>query len=104
MLNAYFNSQTFVEDNNRPLPQLEPIQHSFQYIEISIQDIEDVLKILKVLKSCSPDLVSPRLLKEGADILARPFCILFNRSLEANYFHTAWKFGNVSPIYKKHDR
>ena len=39
MLKAYFTSQTFVEDDNRPLPQLEPIQQSFQYIEISIQDI-----------------------------------------------------------------
>ena len=46
MLNAYFTFQTFVEDDNRPLPQLEPIQHSFQNIEISIQDIKDVLKIL----------------------------------------------------------
>ena len=104
MLNAYFTSQTFVEDDNRPLPQLEPIQHSFQNIEISIQDIKDVLKNLNVSKSCGPDLISPRLLKEGADILARPLCILFNRSLEANYFPTTWKFGNVSPIYKKDDR
>ena len=45
MLNAYFTSQTCVEDDNRPLPQLEPIQYSFQNIEISIQDIMDVLKI-----------------------------------------------------------
>ena len=104
MLNAYFTSQTFVEDDNRPLPQLETIQHSFQNIEISIQDIKDVLKNLNVSKSCGPDLISPRLLKEGADILARPLCILFNRSLEANYFPTTWKFGNVSPIYKKDDR
>ena len=104
MLNAYFTSQTFVEDDNRPLPQLDPIQHSFQNIEISIQDIKDVLKNLNVSKSCGPDLISPRLLKEGADILARPLCILFNRSLQANYFPTTWKFGNVSPIYKKDDR
>ena len=95
MLNAYFPSHIFVEDDRRPLPQLEPIQHSFQNIEISIQDIKDVLEILNVSKSCGP---------EGADILARSLCILFNRSLEANYFPSAWKFGNVSPIYKKDDR
>ena len=29
---------------------------------------------------------------------------LFNRSPEANYFPTTWKFGNVSPIYRKDDR
>ena len=82
----------------------QPIQHSFQNIEISIQDIKDVLKNLNVSKPCGPDLISPHLLKEGADILARSLCILFNRSLEANYFPNTWKFGNVSPIYKKDDR
>ena len=50
------------------------------------------------------DLISPRLLKEGADILSRPLCILFNRSLEESYFPASWKFGNVAPIYKKDDR
>ena len=104
MLNSYFTSQTFVEDDNTPLPQLEPSQHSFQFINISIQDVKDVLKNLNVSKSCGPDLISPRLLKEGADILARSLCILFNRSLEESYFPTSWKFGNVAPIYKKDDR
>ena len=70
-------------------------------LKFSIQDIKDVLKNLNVSKSCGPDLISPRLLKEGADILARPLCILFNRSLEANYFPTTWKFGNVSHQFTK---
>ena len=82
MLNSYFSSQIFVEDDNKPLPQLEPSQHSFQFINISTQDVKDVLKNLTVLKSCGSDPISLRLLKEGADILARPLCILFNRSLE----------------------
>ena len=54
---------------------------------------------------CGPDLVCPCFLKEGADILARLFCCtLFSRSLEADYFPTAWNSGNVSLIYKKDDR
>ena len=55
-------------------------------------------------ESCGPDQINPRLLKEGAVVLARLLCILFNRSLEESYFPTSWKFGNVSPIYKKDDR
>ena len=43
MLNSCFTSQTFVEDDNRPLPQLEPSRHSFQFINISTQDVKDVL-------------------------------------------------------------
>ena len=77
MWHVYFTSQTLIE----ALPQLEPLQRSFQYIKISIQDIKDLLKELNVSKSCGPDLV---FLKEGADILARPLCIFFNHSLEAN--------------------
>ena len=76
------------------VPQLEPSQHSFQFINISIQDVKDVLKNLNVSKSCGPDLISPRLLKEGTDILARPLCILSNHSLEESYFPISWKFGN----------
>ena len=58
----------------------------------------------KMSKASGPDLISPRLLKEGADILAYPFSIVFNRSLNQGYFPHSWKEANVSPIFKKDDR
>ena len=104
MLNNYFASQATLDDENRPLPQFAPVQHNLSYISITIQDVKDVLRNLNVNKACSPDLISPRLLKEGGIILSWPLSIIFNRSLEQGYFPTCWKYGNVTPIHKKDDK
>ena len=103
MLNLYFSSQTRVDDTNKDLPLLEPAVHSLNSIEISIQDVTDVLLHLNMSKASGHDLISPRLLKEGADILAYPFSIVFNRYLNQGYFPHSWKEDNVSPIFKKDD-
>ena len=105
MLNDYFCSQAVVNDNNKPLPQ-----HTFtcnsrlNSITISEQDVRDVLNNLNVTKASGPDLISPRLLKEGATILSKPLSIIFNRSLLQGYFPSNWKDANVTAIYKKADK
>ena len=85
------------------LPNLLSLQRSFQQIEISIQDVKDALFNLNIYKASGPDLISPRLLKEGANILAAPLCTLFNRSLVGRYYPKLWKNANVTPIHKKDD-
>ena len=104
MLNSYFSSQTKVNDSNKPLPYIEHAQHRLHSIIISTQDVLDVLRDLDVKKACGPDLISPRLLREGADILAHPFSIVFNRSLLQGHFPPPWKTANLSPIHKKDDK
>ena len=98
LLNTYFISQSNVIDDNKSLPELEPTQHSLNVIQITCQDVRDVLRNLNVSKSCGPDLISPRLLREGADILDKPLSIVFNRSIDKCYFPSPWKDGNVTPI------
>ena len=104
LLNTYFISQSNVIDDNKSLPELEPTKHSLNVIQIACQDVRDVLRNLNVSKSCGPDLISPRLLREGADILDKPLSIVFNRSIDKCYFPSPWKDGNVTPIYKKDDK
>ena len=104
MLNNYFASQAFMTDDNRPLSQLLPVQHVLNSIEILSQDVSDVLRNLNINKSCGPDLVSPRLLKEADSVLARPLSMIFNHSLDQGYFPVQWKHGNVCPIYNKDDK
>ena len=101
MLNNYYASQATLDNDNRPLPHFTPVQHHLASISITIQDVKDVLRNLNVNKASGPDLISPRLLKEGAIILSWYLSIIFNRSLEQGYFPTCWKFGNVTPIHKK---
>ena len=103
MLN-YFSSQTKVDDTNKPLPNVEPAQHVLESITISVQDVLDVLKHLNVNKACGPDLISPRFLRKGAEILAQPYAILFNRSLTQGYFPPSWKDANLTPIHKKEEK
>ena len=85
LLNTYFSSQTKVDDLNKPLHNIEPAQHTLESISISTQDILDVLLHLDVNKARGPDLIRPRLLREGADFLAHPCFIIFNRSLLQGY-------------------
>ena len=98
LLNTYFSSQTKVNDLNKPLFNIEPAQHTLESITIYTQDILDVLRHLDVNKAFGPDLISPRLLREGADFLAYPLFIVFNRSLLQGYFPPTWKDANLTPF------
>ena len=65
---------------------------------------QDVLLNLKVSKASGPDLISPRLLKEGADVLAMPLSLLFNFLITCGHFPTFWKDANVTAVDKKKDK
>ena len=65
LLNHYFTSQTMVDDANKELPHIDPSNHTLDSIIILCQDVKDVLLHLNVTKASGPDLISPRLLREG---------------------------------------
>lgn len=70
MLNSYFALRLMVNDKTtryRKPRHRNTILHS---INISVQDVTDVLENLDITKACGLDLISPRLLKEGSSILA----------------------------------
>ena len=104
MLNEYFASQTVVNDNNKQLPPLAPAQHILNSISVTEQDVNDVLINLDATKASGPDQISPRLLREGAPILSKPFFLIFNRSLQQGNFPQEWKDANVTPIHKKDEK
>ena len=86
LLNHDFTSQTMFDDANKKLPHIDPSNHTLDSIVISCQDVKDVFLHLNVTKASGPDLISPRLLRERADILALPYSIIFNRLLYQGYF------------------
>ena len=105
MLNNYFSFQSVVEDKDKSLPPLKTVLHDrLDILEISPQSVRDVLDGLNVNKSCGPDLMSPRLLKEGSSILAEPYFLIFTSSLRSGQFPTPWKDGNITAFHKKEDR
>ncbi|MCG8046087.1 MAG: reverse transcriptase family protein, partial [Candidatus Thiodiazotropha taylori] len=105
MLNEYFSSISVVDDHNTLLPPQKTITHErLETFDISPQTVKDVFDDLDTSKACGPDLMSPRLLKEGSTILAEPYSILYTASLRLGHFPSLWKNGNVTAIHKKDDR
>ena len=55
-------------------------------------------------KSPRPDDMHPMLLKECADVLAKPLSLIFQQSYESGHLPADWKSANVVPIFKKGKR
>ena len=94
-----------LNDANRSPPELtEPTYERLNRINITSTDVRDILKSLNSSKASGPDLISPRLLKEGAKQLCSPLSNFFNRLFISGQYPQAWKYANVTPVYKKGDK
>ena len=96
--------QSTIDDSHATLPPFEHPEHILNNISISSQDVEDVLRLLDTSKASGPDLIHPKLLKEGATVLSPHLSTLFNKSIELCLFPSDWKLANIIPVYKKGDR
>ncbi len=67
-------------------------------------EVWDIMRKLNPAKASGPDKISYRFLKECALTLARPFCLLFQRSMNDGIFPTKWKLSHISPVFKKAEK
>ncbi|KFP46361.1 RNA-directed DNA polymerase from mobile element jockey, partial [Cathartes aura] len=63
--------------------------------------VQDLLLHLNAHKSMGPDGIHPRVLKELADVIARPLSVIYQWSWESGEVPVNWKLANVIPIFKK---
>ena len=104
LLNAYFSKQSTLDDNNHPLPpNIEPSDSSLSSISISVDDVRDAISCINPSKASGPDLISPRLIREGSDELCKPLSTFFTNLLDHSLFPSSYKLANVTPIFKKGD-
>ncbi|KFV83933.1 Putative 115 kDa protein in type-1 retrotransposable element R1DM, partial [Struthio camelus australis] len=52
-------------------------------------------------RSMGPDGMHPRVLRELADVIARPLSIILARSWRSGEVPEDWKKSNVTPVFKK---
>ena len=76
----------------------------FSLSPVSRRFVHNQLATLKADKSTGLDGISPRLLRDGAAVLADPITHIINLSLSSEIVPTGFKHARVRPLYKKGSR
>ena len=102
LLNSFFCKQSTLDDRAATLPELElPVYPLLEEIYITNDDVREAIVMLNSNKAPGPDLLSPKLIKEGMQQLVPQLQRLFNLSLRLKKFPDSWKKSNVTAVHKK---
>ena len=95
----------FIQEPEGGIPQLEKrTKASINSTKIIEGVVMQKLQSLCISKSQGPDELHPRLLKELAQLIARPLTLLYQMSLDLGTVPDDWRIAYVSPIFKKGSR
>ncbi|KFP25370.1 RNA-directed DNA polymerase from mobile element jockey, partial [Colius striatus] len=65
------------------------------------EKVKDLFGKLSTHNSMVPDGMHPRVLRELADVVAKPLSIIFEQSWRAGEVPEDWRKANVTPVFKK---
>lgn len=71
---------------------------------LCVDSISLALSKLSDSMDMGPDGLPALFLKRCASTIAKPLCVIYNRSLQLSVFPKAWKISNVRPVFKKGNR
>jgi len=104
LLNALFASIFMAKASPHESQSLEVRQEAWRKDDLPLveEDCErDHLIKLETHKSMGPDGMHPRVLRELADVIAKPLSIIFERSWRTGEVPKDWRKANVTPDFKK---
>ena len=82
LFNTYFALISKLNEENKDLPEFENrTDYIISDIQIREHEIEDILHTLDTKKTSVPDRISHKMLKMSPEKIAKPFKIIFNKSL-----------------------
>ena len=108
-LNYFFRTFVDEDDDSTNVPFDLPYDDKgednvLSDIEVSEEDVFNLLRTLDPNKSAGDDEIHPRILKECAEELTAPLCMLFKKSIEAGTVPLSWKLGTITPLHKSDER
>jgi len=74
---------------------------AFNFTSVSSGVVANIVLALSSSKATGHDNIPIRLIKDGIGAIAKPLSTLFNYCTDVDYFPAYWKYGQVTPIYKK---
>ena len=105
LLAEYYASQS--KEPNVPAGHMLPADPGLQLlgnIEITEEEVRNVLRKLKTDKAVGPDGISNKLLKMTVGSIVPSLTKLFNTVLRSSRYPAIWKQANITPIFKKGNR
>ena len=81
--------------------KLKPNLEKFKLICITEETIKKLLCCLDVSEAPEMDEISPKLLKDGAEVLPKPICDIINLSIKLSTFLGKCKISKLTPLFKK---
>ena len=96
---AYYDSHPSIrtiKNNSNPKPQ-------FSFEPTSGDNVCTVLRTLDSKKATGPDLIPPKAIKIGCNILSPHYAAIFNSIIKTSRFPQNSKLADVVPVYKKDD-
>ena len=105
-LNTYFNeigsvlSKDLPKGDNSFEKYIVPVEKKFEINRFSPIEVKNVILKLNTSKATGYDRISPKLLKDSAEIIAESLTVIFNKSIETGIFPDDLKVSCISPIHK----
>ncbi len=93
-------SEQLPNSNYAPESYVKSINDDFHLRTIIESEVLKLLSTLKTSKATGHDKISPKLLKDSADIITKPLTQIFNKSILVEIFPDDLKIVIISPFYK----